>query len=179
MSWRADVCRRLLAMGVGFGLLLGMSAARAEDVPEYRLKDAFLYNFAAFTEWPADVGGTLNLCIYGADPFGAEIDPLNGKTVGARAVEVHRNSSLDTLKGCQLVFVPATSVGQLPRVLETVRGVPVLVVADSPGATRLGAALNMNITQGRVSFEANLAATRAVKLKLSANLLRLATEVIQ
>ena len=60
--------------------------ARSDDLPEYRLKDAFLYNFAAFTEWPAEIGGTLNVCIHGQDPFGAEIDPLNGKTVGTRSV---------------------------------------------------------------------------------------------
>jgi YfiR/HmsC-like len=163
----------------GLAALLGALTARAEDVPEYRLKSAFLYNFAAYTEWPAEVGGTLNLCIYGADPFGAEVDPLNGKTVGVRTIDVHRKSSPDTLKGCQLVFVAASHIGQLPRVLDTVRGLPALVVADSPGATRQGAALNMNLAQGRVTFEANLAAARAVRLRLSANLLRLATEVIQ
>lgn len=159
--------------------LVGASAAWAEDVPEYRLKAAFLYNFAAYTEWPADVGGTLNLCIYGADAFGPEIDTLNGKAVGGRTIEVHRRTTLDSLRNCQMVFVSVAGIGQLPRVLDAVRGVPALIVADSPGATRQGAALNMNVAQGRVSFEANLVAARGARLKLSSNLLRLATEVIQ
>lgn len=179
MSSHTEVWRRWLRVGLATAALLGASTAWAEEVPEYRLKAAFLYNFAAFTEWPAEVGATLNLCIYGADPFGVEVDPLNGKTVGARAIEVHRKSSLEALKSCQLVFVSAASVGQLPRLLDSVRGVPALIVADSPGATRQGAALNMNIAQGRVSFEANLVAARGARLKLSSNLLRLATEVIQ
>lgn len=177
----ADWRRRLLALGVGvgFGLVIGMPSAHAEDVPEYRLKAAFLYNFAAFTEWPAELGTTLNLCILGADRFGAEIDSLNGKVVGPRTLEVQRKSGPDSLKGCQLVFVSPASIGQLPRLLETLRGVPALVVADSPGALRQGVALNMNIAQGRVSFEANQVAARASRLKLSSHLLRLATEVIQ
>ena len=37
----------------------------------------------------------------------------------------------------------------------------------------------MNVQQGRVSFEANLAAARSARLNLSSKLLRLATEVIQ
>lgn len=175
----ADLWRRLLRGCLAMAALVGASTAWAEEVPEYRLKAAFLYNFAAFTEWPVEVGATLNLCIYGADPFGAEADPLNGKTVGTRAIEVHRKPSLEALKSCQLVFVPAANIGQLPRLLDSVHGVPALIVADSPGATRQGAALNMNISQGRVSFEANLVAARGARLKLSSNLLRLATEVIQ
>ena len=56
------------------GLLTYAPAAKSDDLPEYRLKAAFLYNFAAFTEWPADVGSTLNLCVYGQDPFGEDLD---------------------------------------------------------------------------------------------------------
>ena len=78
-----------------------------------------------------------------------------------------------------MVFVSTAQIGQLPRLLDGVRGVPLLVVADSPGAVRQGAALNMNIAQGRVSFEANLVAARGARLNLSSKLLRLATEVIQ
>jgi hypothetical protein len=160
-------------------LLLASPPAAAEEVPEYRLKAAFLYNFAAFTEWPAEVGSPLKLCLFGADSFGAEIEPLSGKTVGSRTIEVQRKTSLDSLKHCHLVFVAASHIAQLPRVLEAVHGAPVLLVADSPGATRQGTALNMNIVQGRVSFEANLVAARGAQLKLSANLLRLATDVIR
>jgi hypothetical protein len=55
----------------------------------------------------------------------------------------------------------------------------VLVVADSPGALRQGAALNMAVASSRVTFEVNLRAARAAGLTLSSRLLRLATEVIQ
>ena len=169
-------CLRLL---LGALALLSAPLARSEELPEYRLKAAFLYNFVVFTEWPADVGSTLNLCLYGSDPFGAEIDPLNGKTVGARSVAVQRKATGESLKSCQIVFVPAAAIGQLPRVLDSLRGLPVLTVADSPGAARQGAALNMGVVQSKVSFEANLDAARAARLNLSSKLLRLATEVIQ
>ena len=63
-------------------LLWCAAIARAEEFPEYRLKAAFLFNFAVYTDWPAEVGSTLNLCIYGADPFGRDVDGLQGKAVG-------------------------------------------------------------------------------------------------
>ena len=166
-------------MGLACAWLLGSASASSQDVPEYRVKAAFLYNFAAFTEWPADVGNTLNLCIYGPDPFADEIDSLKGKTANARKIEVSRKNSLEALKGCQIVFIPASAAGQAARVTDTLRGVPALLIAETPGALKQGAMLNMNLVQGRVTFEANLVAARSARLALSSKLLRLATEVVQ
>jgi YfiR/HmsC-like len=154
-------------------------ARAADDLPEYRLKAAFLYNFALFTEWPAEVGGTLHLCVFGPDPFGAELDGLQGKAVGERSLAIQRKVGIDGLKGCQIVFIAAAAGSQLPRVLEALDGHPVLTVADSAGSARQGVALNMSLAQNRISFEANLRAARAAKINLSSKLLRLATEVIQ
>ena len=153
--------------------------ARANELPEYRLKAAFVYNFIAFTDWPAEVAPTLNLCIVGADPFGADIDGLNGKTAQNRTIAVQRKAAHESLRSCQVVFISASAMDHLPRLLETLRGQPVLTVADSAGAMRRGVALNMNVAQGKVSFEANLQAARAQSLGLSSKLLRLATEVVQ
>ncbi|MBI3156545.1 MAG: YfiR family protein [Burkholderiales bacterium] len=148
-------------------------------LPEYRLKAAFLYNFALFTEWPAGAGETLPLCLVGADPFGAEADGLEGKAVGARRLTVQRGSGPGALAGCRIVFVAPAAIAELPRIAQSLRGAGVLLVADSPGALRSGAIINMNVERQRVSFEASLAAAREAGLGLSSRLLRLATEVIQ
>jgi hypothetical protein len=158
---------------------LALTPAHAQELPEYRLKAAFIYNFAAFTEWPAETGPQLNLCVFGADPFGPELDALAGKKVGERSLVLQRKAPLAALKTCQIVFVCNAESAQLPRVLEAVRGLPVLTVTDTPGATRQGAVINMALAQGRITFEANLVAARAARLTLSSKLLRLATEVVQ
>ncbi len=179
MRHRAHSWCSLLQLGLAVAGWLGASSAWSQDLPEYRVKAAFVYNFVAYTEWPSDVGTALNVCVYGPDPFAIEIDSLEGKTAGARRIDVHRKTSLEALKGCQLVFVAPAFVNQLPRVVDTVRGLPVLIVADSPGALRQGAIVNMNMVQNRVTFEANLGAARSARLTLSSKLLRLATDVIQ
>jgi len=161
------------------GLLWVALPALADELPEYRLKAAFLFNFALFTEWPAEVGGVLNLCVHGTDPFGKEIDLLQGKAVGSRTIDVQRKHVGESLKDCQIVFVAPSAIGTLPQVLESVRGRPVLTVADSVGAARKGATLNLAVDQNKVSFEVNLQAARAAGLTLSSKLLRLAAGVIQ
>ncbi|WP_200171959.1 YfiR family protein [Ectothiorhodospira shaposhnikovii] len=149
----------------------------AENPTEYRLKAAFLYNFALFTEWPEQVGNTLNLCIYGLDPFGEDLIMLDHRQVGHRWIITHRVSTLPELPDCQVVFISRSAISQLPHVLSAVQGSPVLTVADSPGAMRQGVALNMVRQHNRIAFEANLSAARAQGLSLSSRLLRLATEV--
>ena len=162
-------------------VLLGCLGAsvRAQELPEYRLKAAFVYNFIAFTEWPAATGSTLNLCIYGPDPFGPEIDGLQGKAINDRSIALQRKTAVDALRGCHIVFVGPQAQEALPRVLESLRGQPVLTIADSAGAMRRGVALNMNVAGGKVTFEANVQAARAHAVTLSSKLLRLATEVQQ
>jgi len=170
---------RALLPVLALGLLALLPARAADELPEYRLKAAFVYNFLVYTEWPADGSGSFALCIHGPDPFGKEIDALQGKDVGGRSVVVQRRAIGEALKGCHAVFIAATAIEGLPRVLEALRRQHTLTIADSVGAARQGVALNMAVSQNRVSFEANLQAARQSGLTLSSKLLRLATEVIQ
>jgi|CXWK01.1.fsa_nt_gi hypothetical protein len=159
-------------------LLFSATAAFAVGQPEYRVKAAFLYNFALLTQWPDETSAALQLCVHGDDPFGAELDGLRGKPVGARSIVVRRGVARDALAGCQLVFVPASAIGDLPRVLDALRGSAALTVADSPGAARRGVAVNLvDVGDERIGFEINLRAAQAARLVLSSKLLRLAREV--
>lgn len=148
----------------------------ADSSDEYRVKVAFLYNFISFTEWPAALGNTLNLCVFGPDPFGEDVDKLQGRSVGARSLAVRRIGSVDALVNCQVVFITRPLIATLPRVLDSLKGKPVLTVADTTGAARQGVILNMGTEQNKIQFEANLAAARDNGLILSSKLLRLAKE---
>jgi YfiR/HmsC-like len=160
-------------------VLAGVSAVRADDLPEYRLKAEYIYRFAQYTEWPAEVGDTINLCVHGTNPFGAELALLQGKAVENRTIAVMGNVQDSALGSCQIVFVASASAFDVSHVLEQVKGRPVLVVADAPGAARFGVTLNMVMVNSHIAFEANTRAAQAGRINLSSRLLRLATEVIQ
>jgi hypothetical protein len=170
---------RTPAWCLGLALAAFAPAALSDDLPEYRLKAAFIYNFALFTEWPAEVGSTLNLCVYGRDPFGEELDALQGKAVGDRRIVVSRITNLEGLTACQVVFIVGPSGDGIARVLSSLRGASVLTIADAPGAAQQGVALSMSVVKNKITFEANLTAARAANVKLSSRLLSLATQVLQ
>lgn len=171
-----NVLRGLLA---GAGLAVIASLAPATSLPEYQLKAAFLYNFANFTEWPASVGATIQLCVYGPDPFGAFLDDMDGAKLGSRKIAVRRTNQFDALAGCNLVFVATPALASLPRIVEAAKGKPLLTVVEGGEQPGRGAAITLTLDSSRVAFEVNMAAVRDANLTLSSKLLRLARDVRQ
>lgn len=161
-------------------LFLGYSPLTlAEQPSEYRLKVAFLYNFSAYTEWPGLPDQVLNLCIYGEDPFGENLQHLQHKKAHEHEIVVRHTKNTEDLPGCQIVFITRSSTDNLSDIIKQLDGMPILTIADTPGASQQGVILNMAIKEGKITFEANVAIAKRNRLKLSSQLLRFATEVYQ
>jgi hypothetical protein len=77
-------------LGVPGATLLG---GQASPPVEYQVKAAFLFNFAKFVRWPAEVflneTTPLTLCVFGHDPFGGALDEIvRGEVINNREVLV-------------------------------------------------------------------------------------------
>lgn len=154
-------------------------AAAAEMSREYRIKAAFLYNFAKFTRWPAesfrDSDAPLDICVFGQDPFGAALQSIAGKTIRGRKVAVHRVDSVEAGAGCHLLFISDSEARRLTGILKSLRGRPVLTIADMPDFARAGGIINLKTNQDdKVRFEINVGTAKRAGLKISSKLLNLA-----
>jgi hypothetical protein len=165
-------------------LLLGStlgSQALAQDVSEYQLKSALLYNFALFTEWPPeslpDTGTPLNYCVIGEDHFGAALDALGEKQVNNRRIAVRRITRADSAASCHVLFISRSEQGNVERILDAVRGRPVLTVMDQEGMAQRGVMVNLFLDNRRIGFEVNAEAAKRARLNLSSKMLRLARAV--
>ncbi|QOJ21063.1 MAG: YfiR family protein [Gammaproteobacteria bacterium] len=175
-----SVCTGLLALVLGYGLPVAHTPAQANNTLEYKVKAAFIYNFIAFTQWPEGIADhTINLCLYGEDYFGKEIDKLQEKSVGARSIKVLRVQDAGQLKQCQAVFFSRSAGDTLPAILSSLSASPVLTLADNPNAMTQGIAINMNLVNDKIVFEINLGIARKNGLDISSKLLQLATKVHQ
>ena len=169
----------LFAWYLGFCLPVSYSVAMADSMIEYQVKAAFIYNFIAFTHWPDSTGQTINLCIYGEDYFGQEIDKLQNRSVNNRHIKVMRIADFDQLKACQVIFFSKSVSGQLSSILNDLQNEPILTLADSQNAAAQGVAINMSLINEKIVFEINLAKVRASGLDISSKLLQLAVKVHQ
>jgi len=82
----------------GLCLSFSLSADEPAASNEYRVKAGFLYNFTKFVEWPAEAGvqasTDLQVCIYGVDPFGAFLTPVDGRQVKGRRLAIQQNKTI-------------------------------------------------------------------------------------
>ena len=158
--------------------LAACACAAAEPTREYRVKAAFLLNFAQFARWPAEAFAApeapLRIGVLGDDPFGRALDEtLRGETVRERPIEVRRSQDPTELRDCHLVFIARSERPRLERDLAAFAREPVLTVGDSDGFARLGGVINFVIERGKVRFEINPTAAKRQQVQLDAQLLNL------
>jgi len=175
---------RSFAVGLTLGLLLGCTASGAEgqNALENKVKAAFLYNFAAHTEWPAEAfakpDAPLVIGLAGGVPFAAVLkDGLEGKTLGGRRIVARAVRAKDPADQCHLLFIGAVKPERATALLAAVAGKPVLTVSEVEGFAQRGGILNLFKEEGSIKFEANPDAAARAQLKLGSQLLKLARVV--
>ncbi len=173
-----SVRRRSLALVLllVFGVFVDLRAA--QGAREADLKAAFLYNFARFAAWPVDVlpaGGPLTFCILG-DWFVAQSleKAVQDKTIDGHSLIVTRLTDDGALRSCQILYAGRVDEEHALKLLGAVEGAAVLTVSDLETFTRIGGTAALYVDDNRMRFTVNMDSARRSKVRLSAQLLRLA-----
>lgn len=168
----------IAATGTG-GLGTVAAAEAADGYEEALVKAEFVERFTRFVEWPRDsLGSSFVIGAFGDDPVGRALGTLaSSRTIKDRPVEVRRLSRAAEARSCHLVWIPSGRRPDLPGILASARGQPVLTVGDSEGFARAGVHINLVRDGDRLGFEINLDEARRSGLDLSSKLLRLGTIV--
>jgi hypothetical protein len=163
-----------------------VAAARAEMEPEQRreceLKAAFIYNFTKFIEWPprsfADSSSPFVIGIVGNSPCIAVLESMVGqRRVGERRIEVHQVRSAEELLSTQLLYFGAGEDQALTAWSARIASLPLVTVGESPEFASGGGAITLLRQDDKVRFEINLRSAEHAGVKLSSQLLKLATAV--
>lgn len=167
----------MVAIALTVAALLGLSPGSAARLPagaEYELKAAFLLHFAQFVEWPQE-GSRESIClgVLGRDPFGPALDDLAGETIQGRKLVVRRSERIDTLKGCEFIFIARADRTRTAEILAVIANDPVLTVGETDGFARMGGVINFFLEGRKLRFEINPEAARRKGLRLSSQLLSL------
>ena len=155
MTYQMNILSYPLQAGKALGSALVLAACLAGsmatnvfpqgmEASEYRVKAAFLYNFAKFVEWPSDPGGNLgpiSICVLGT---------------------------------CPIVFISSSDKKALRSILEGLIRPGALTVGETEGFAQLGGVINLTLEDNRVHIEVNVDAAERARLKISSKLLNLA-----
>jgi hypothetical protein len=163
-------------------LLVGWTApVHAQDVTEVNLKGAFLFNFARFTEWPADslpTDSTMSACVLGDRAVGdALARQVKGKQVGGRTVVVTIVDAESPLPVCHLLYLSGMSRTRVAAIVSGLRESPILTVSDAEEFTKRGGIIQFFVESGKMRFRINARSAKRSRLLLSSRLLALADVV--
>lgn len=167
-------------------LLLAADVGRAQEnqPSEYQVKAAFLYNFAQFVDWPATAFANdrspLVIGIFGADPFGGELDQtVRGKTHNSHPLAVKQLRSLsEATNSCHILFISPSEKKRLPEIFTSLGSASVLTVGETERFIESGGMINFILVGTKVRFQINDAAAKHAGLKISSKLLNLASHPV-
>jgi hypothetical protein len=167
-------------------LILVCQLVLAKPVPaesgEHLIKTAMIYNMIRFMDWPEDAlpdaASQFTICVAGKGRLGAAVDGLQGKQVKGKTIIVRQHSPTAGSNGCHLLVLSDLDQAAIAGLLERTRTSAVATVADNAGFARSGGTVGFKLQNGKVRFEINQAAAQRHRIRISAQLLKLA-QIVQ
>ncbi len=146
-------------------------ANASENLIEYKIKAAYLYNFTKFIVWPSDGSETFDICIVGKDPFGGILDPIENRKVKQKPIRLYRLKTVDKAKHCHITYFSSLQFRQ-----QLSKGLIVgsLTVGEFRKFVESGGMIAFFQKQGKIRLYINLKALRQSGLSVSAKLLEVA-----
>jgi hypothetical protein len=170
--------RRCIATALAVCLCGAASAPAAAQTTASTLKAAFLYNFAKFTEWPADAlapAQRLSLCIMGDTSVADALEQtIQGRQVEGHELTVRMVKATESIRTCHLLYAGGLDAQRSAQLLQLLHGAPVLTVADSDRFAESGGVAQLILEGDRMRFAINVTSARKARLTLSSKLLNLA-----
>jgi hypothetical protein len=158
------------------------AAAESPSAREYEIKAAFIYNFTKFVEWPGssfpDDQTPFVIGVLGDSPCAEALERLaSDHKVGSHNIQVRRIASARDMDAVQILFVGSTQETRFGSLAPALATAPVLTVGESPTFASMGGTINFVREDNKLRFEINLNSAKQAGIRISAQLLKLATAV--
>jgi len=155
-------------------------SALGDNLQDRQLKADALCNLAQFTSWPTNTFASSNtllvIGIVGTDPFGSALEDAFKHDAPSNRDAVIQLSP-DNIKDCNILFISRSEDGELEKIVQEVKGKPILTVSDIEDAAQRGAMVGFIPDGSELRLKVNTNALSASHLNVSSKLLR-AVEVI-
>lgn len=161
------------------------SAQSTEVDRASRIKAAFALNVSRFVTWPDGTFTSvekITLCLFEDNFLGSAKNSLIGQKIGGIPLVVNDQINLETVTGCQIMFVDGDKLEKLALSYPQISQQPVLVIVDNTdykdASIEQSIAMVSLVRKGSsIGFDVNLVQVEAVNLKMSSKLLKLTRNI--
>lgn len=158
-----------------------------QNLEEYRVKAAFVYNFTKLIQWPEtafdSAGKNFNIAVFGSEQLKKSFETIDGKISTGRVISIRypdpeSKGLKKTLAESQIVFISRhTRLEQVLRILKNTGGRPILTIGEIKSFSRAGGIIQFFTRDDHLHFEINIQKAQTHRLKFSSRLLKLAVIV--
>jgi hypothetical protein len=153
------------------------------------LQTACLYHFTKFVDWPPGAFSSADadfvVGVLGRDAFGQPALPDLEKTIEGQMVTGHRihvlrieNFKDAARQGCHIIFIGSSETKRLEEIIRLLSHESTLTVSEMEGFAQKGGMIQFTTnSENKVRFEINPSAARRANLRMSSQLLNLATKL--
>ena len=179
--------RFLTYVAIAAALVLSAISSNAAAAPatpgEYKVKAAFLYNFAKYVEWPPEAfpsdHSPIVVTILGSPPLSDAFDAIRGKSVKSRKLDIRQAGRMEDVGASHILFVCDSERQRTAQIVESVSNKSILTISDMKNFAKSGGMISFITIEGKIRFDINLESARRSGLKISSQLLKLARTVIE
>lgn len=166
---------------------IAVNTAQSQNLEEYRVKAAFVYNFTKLIEWPQTAFNSerdnFNIAVFGDGRLKKGFETINGKistgrTISIRYPDPEAKDYEKTLAESQIVFISRyTRLEQVLQILTNIKDKPILTIGEVKSFSRAGGVIQFFTRDDHLHFEVNIKKAREHQFKFSSRLLKLAVIV--
>ena len=151
---------------------------------EHEIKAAYLFHFSSLIEWPAESlpkNKVFVVAVVGQDPLLKALDTIKGKVinlVGKRTIVIESYKSVDEINThCQILYVSRSMAGKSNEIFNKTKDKNILVVSDLSEFASSWGTIEFQRNSNKIRFEISNSNAKRNGLRISARLLRLASQV--
>lgn len=176
----ACICQFLLC-------IIAIGTVQAQNLEEYKIKAAFVYNFTKLIQWPQTAFDSeeekFKIVVCGDEYIKKCFQTIDGKVSTGRVISIQyldpkANDYKKMLAESQIVFISRhMRLEQVRQILSSIGDRPVLTIGEAKNFSRAGGIIQFFTRDEQLYFEVNLKKAEAYQLKFSSRLLKLAVLV--
>ena len=158
----------------------GISNRALSQPDEYLMKAVAMEQLSRFIEWPSEAWNAnptdpFKIVVLGNNPFGNSLEEAyEDHHIKNREVKITFIDNIEKLEECQILFVSSSEKKEIPKIVDSLKGKPVLSVGDTPGYAESGILANFFIVDNKLRFEINEKGMEDAGLNVSFLLIKVA-----
>lgn len=178
-SFKKQLCCAIILAAL---LLSGVNARAEHSAAEVSVMAAIVHKIVKFVSWPEQrfpaPDDKLRFCVVGDDRIRDAFDMLSERPIHGRQLSVRAVSEpVEIATTCDVLYLAHDEQYSEAEWFAAVAGHPVLTFAEAGHFGGDGSIVSMTVRRNKVRFSINLDANRDSNLRISAQLLQLATQV--